>query len=975
MGFLLPTFGEEPGLEEQLPRITAKEPADALSTFQLLGGFTIQRAAAEPDVVDPVDAAFDENGRIWVVEMRGYPYPEATPMGRVRILSDNDDDGVFEHSQILAAEISWPTGIALWKGGCFVIAAPDILYLKDTDGDGQADVRDVVFTGFGRDNVQALANNLKWGIDNRFWGATAGNGGAIRRGTEPNAEPVAVRGRDFSFDPRRLDFRAESGTAQFGNAFNDDYDRFVCSNSDHAIQVVLDARYLERNPLAIYPPVLRSIAQEGGAGPVFRRSQPEPWRVVRTARRARTPDKFAATELVVTGFFTSASGVTVYRGDAYPEEMRGNLFVGDVGGNLIHRKRLDESGSTFVARRADEGAEFLTSTDNWFRPVNFVHGPDGCLYILDMYRETIEHPWSIPEDIKAHLDLESGRDRGRIYRLTPPSLSRRPATKLGAADVETLVGLLGHKNAWHRETAQRLLVERGESSAIPLLRKALRADADNPLGQRHILGTLDGLQAIEDNDLLVALRSEFPRVREFAVRVCEGRLTSSPALASVVLSLAKDPELRVRQQVAFSVGELPATTKSDALLTIVRQDPGNPYVRAAVLSSAADAAPELMAGQDPTKLDLSFTRELARIVAARDRKDELVRLSHSLRDLPWRGKVALLAGVVDGTPHDPAKLLGVLESRGLATEEWFQRISACGLNVEIRKKELPLQERLLLVRALRLQVPSSPLESYATLLRSNEPRELQAGVLRELSEMKEPRIAGLLVEAWSQATPSLRGEILEVLLGRPDRQRALLDAVETGAIPSAQLPVAARERLAGSRDRTIRERNNTLLASVTSNRKEVIQRYLEAVTLEGRPDSGRIVCERECATCHKVGEKGFHVGPSLDSVRSRTAEQLITHILDPNLEVLPNYVEYSVALDDGRVATGIIAAESTTSITLRRAEGVEQMIERDAIEEMKSSGRSLMPEGLEQKLTIQEMADLIAYLQGGADTERDGDSK
>ncbi len=301
------------------------------------------------------------------------------------------------------------------------------------------------------------------GLDGRIYGATAGNGGILRRVDDPSVKPVSVQGRDFAFDPATRQLEAISGTMQFGQSFNDWYDRFVCGNSNHAMHVVFDDRYLRRDKGLSAPRLLVDIPVEGGAGPVFRRSQPEPWRVVRTARRAESGQSFSTAELHATGYFTSASGVTIYRGSAYPPDYRDNIFVGDVGGNLVHRKTMQESGATFTARRADEGAEFVTSTDNWFRPVNFVNGPDGCLYVLDMYRETIEHPWSIPEDIKSHLDLESGRDRGRIYRLTPPDFERTLTADMGKMSIDQLLLYLAHSNAWHRETAQRLLIERREA--------------------------------------------------------------------------------------------------------------------------------------------------------------------------------------------------------------------------------------------------------------------------------------------------------------------------------------------------------------------------------------------------------------------------------------------------------------------------------------------------------------------------------
>ena len=241
-----------------------------------------------------------------------------------------------------------------------------------------------------------------------------------------------MRGRDFRFKPDGSAFEAISGGGQFGHCFDDWGHRFTCNNSNHIRQIVLPSRYLERNPDLTPPAVILDIAAEGPAAPVYRISPPEPWRVVRTRQRAADPAMVPAlprTELFATGFFTSATGITIYRGSAYPPEYRGNAFVGDVGGNLVHRKILEIDGATFLAHRADQKGEFLASTDNWFRPVNFANTPDGTLLILDMYRETIEHPFSIPEPIKKHLDLTSGKDRGRLYELLPNGKQASPRPK------------------------------------------------------------------------------------------------------------------------------------------------------------------------------------------------------------------------------------------------------------------------------------------------------------------------------------------------------------------------------------------------------------------------------------------------------------------------------------------------------------------------------------------------------------------
>ena len=227
------------------------EPAAALESFRVHAGFHLEPVAVEPLVMDPVSACYDADGRLYVVEMRGYPFPEESPSGKVVRLEDRDDDGRFETRTVFLDGLSWPTGIVPFEGGVFVAVAPDILYAKDTDGDGAADLKKVMFTGFGTENVQGLLNGLLWGPDGWIYGVTSSNVGTIQNRSRPGAKRVSVRGRDFRFKPDGSAFEAISGGGQFGHAFDDWGHRFTCNNSNHIRQIVLPSHYLERNP-ALY---------------------------------------------------------------------------------------------------------------------------------------------------------------------------------------------------------------------------------------------------------------------------------------------------------------------------------------------------------------------------------------------------------------------------------------------------------------------------------------------------------------------------------------------------------------------------------------------------------------------------------------------------------------------------------------------------------------------------------------------------
>ena len=431
-------------LREFLKPLPAASPDEALKTFEAVDGFTLQLVAAEPLVQSPVAAAFDADGNLYVAEMRDYPYkpkPGGKPLGTVRLLRDRDGDGRFDESHVFADGLLWAAGIAPWKDGVFVTAPPDLWYMKDTDGDGKADVRQKIFTGFGAQNEQAMVNNLAWGLDHKIYGAASGNGGTIRPAGVPDARGVSVDHNDFRFDPVTRSFEPVSGSDQFGNTFDDWGNRFICDESHPLSQPVLPIEAIEHNLLFAAPSAVQDIM--GGSVPIFRISPIERWRQIRSSRRiahgTRSAESAGASHHVV----DAGAGVTIYRGSAFPAEFYGNAFIGDAQNNLVHRRILVPDGPSFRAIRGprERATEFVRSSDNWFRPVNFVNAPDGTLYVLDMSREVIE-AIHIPLDVVKFLNLKRGRNQGRIYRIAPPGFHYTAPPRLSHLSTAGLVDAL-----------------------------------------------------------------------------------------------------------------------------------------------------------------------------------------------------------------------------------------------------------------------------------------------------------------------------------------------------------------------------------------------------------------------------------------------------------------------------------------------------------------------------------------------------
>ncbi|MGV3484388.1 MAG: PVC-type heme-binding CxxCH protein [Planctomycetaceae bacterium] len=792
---------EEPDYAAELPRIAATEASAALATFKVAEPFELQLVAAEPLVGSPVAIEWDADGAMYVCEMRGYSENQDDHLSRVSRLTDEDGDGVYDRRTEFAAGLAWPTGLFPYDGGLFVGDAPNLYYFKDQDGDGIADLKQLVLTGFGTSNVQGLMNSFRWDLDNRIHIACSSVGGEIRPAGAPNAAAINIRGRDLALDPRSGAFEPTSGAAQHGMCFDDWGRKFVSSNSDHIQQVMYEDRYIARNPFFAPPPARISIAADGPQAEVYRSSPVEPWRIVRTRLRvsglAKGPIEGGGR---AAGYFTGATGVTIYRGDAWPAEFSGLAVIGDVGSNLIHRKRLEPNGLEFIARRIDDQSELVASTDTWFRPAQFVNAPDGSLHVIDVYREVIEHPLSLPPAIKQHLDLTSGRDRGRIYRLVPKGYKHRPTPRLANASAAELVETLTHANAWHRETAQRLLYERQPSTAIDPLRRLARG-TQSPLGRMHSLYCLQGLNALDEKTLLSCLGDSHAQLRRHAIRLVE-KVTPTPALARQLAKLVDDDSLEVRYQLAFTLASLPVSMlpgdeRAEMLFALLGKNPSDRWMRAAVFSSLGD---------------------------------------------------------------DAQKVLAELSDDPLAQEE---------------------AGRLLLVE-LKRQIE----------LRERAP--LNAGDLK----------------------PMVR-------------------ASDAGDKP---------------------------LVRISEQRQAIVSRYQAALSLAGDVERGREHFKKNCSGCHRVENFGHELGPNLATIQARGAEVLLTAVLDPNREVNPQYLNYAIALLDGRIVTGVIADEGATSLTLRRADNATETLLRIDIEDLKSTGLSIMPEGFENTLDIQAMADLISYL-------------
>ena len=971
---------DEEALAEYLKPVPPKEPEEALKSFEALDGFSMQLVAHEPLVYDPVAAAFDENGRLYVAEMRDYPYqpgPGEKPIGVVRLLEDTDGDGTFDRSHDFAEELLWPTGVAVWKGGVFATAPPHIWYLKDTDGDGRADIREKIYTGFGHQNEQQMMNNIIWGVDHKIYGIASGNGGDVRPGDQPDAEPVALLSRDFRFDPVSGKFETTTQTFQFGHCFDDWYNRFVCNQGMPGRHILMSAHYLERNPylffnlhrwLASGYRQVKALAE--GQTRVYKISPVERWRTIREARRI-----FAGSSGRSAGvghhYLTAGSGMKIYRGHAYPEKYQGSFIIGANTANLIHRRLLVPEGVTFTSERGEpENTEFVRSTDNWFRPVNSLNAPDGTLYVLDMAREVIEGT-HVPGRVMKHLDFTSGRDRGRIYRLAPPNFESPPPPRLGEATTEELVSTLEHPGGWWRETAHRLIYERQDSAAVSLLRDLLK-NSDQPLARMHALWSLEGLGALKDSDLARALDDSTAGVRTHAVRLAEGRVDRRPQLVEKVLALSEDDDPRVRFRVALTLGAAKGSAAFPGLVRIAKKDTANFWIRNAVLSSSAEIGSRLferLAAQEEF-LDNPDSAEwlsmLAQAVGSRDVPSEIRRLLQSIssratmKDRPDTQR-EIVSGLAQGLliadnslatlKNVPPRAVGMIDS----LMERSRMVA--------RDEGAAEERRLEAIRFLSHGTLKQNREVLATLIEPTQLQAVQVAAIEALTQFKDPEIAPLLLDPWVRHSPPVRSKVLEGLLSQPSWILALLQAVEEEKVAASQIAPKRRSLLMNHEDTAIRERAVGFFGtSAPGPRQEALDEYQVVLTLQGDKKDGEKVYERECIKCHRLSSREHPIGPNLIRGSEKDPESMLTNILDPNRFVEPQYLEYVVTDQKGGLLTGIISGETSTSITLTEGQDLQNTIQRKDIKEIRATGSSLMPEGLEENINHQEMADLISFI-------------
>jgi putative membrane-bound dehydrogenase-like protein len=920
----------------------------ALASMRVLPGFTVDLAASEPLVKDPIAFDWGADGKLWVVEMGDYPLGldgKGKPGGVVRFLEDTDGDGRYDKQTTFLEGLGFPSGLMPWRNGVLVACAPDIFYAEDKDGDGKADAREVLFTGFVEGNQQHRLNGFELGLDGWVYGANGDSGGRVR--SLKTGKSTSIEGRDFRFRPDTGEFEAESGRTQFGR-HRDDWGRWFGNNNPNwGWHFVLSESDLKRNPHYAAPEPRQDLEPETRCYPI-------------------SPTLARFNDLEMANHVTSANSPTPYRDELFGPWFATNLFVSEPVHNLVHRIVLERDGVSFRGHRGpnEKAREFLASSDNWFRPTMLKTGPDGALWVADMYRYVIEHPEWIPDDWEKRLDLRAGSEEGRIYRVYPIGKKPRPISRLDRLDTAGLVSALESPSGWQRDTAQRLLLHRGGAAAFAPLR-ALATNTSQPKTRVQAIWTLADLGGLDESTALAGLKDDRPLVRQSVLPAVGPLLRSSPQVRAAALRLSDDADPQVRFQLALALGNWTDRRAGLALAALARRDGTDPWMRAAVLSSALPHVGTLLAelvgggGKAPPPAMVEPLLAMAGSISDPAIEGAVTRSINEPagpggRYAPWQ--FAALAGLLAARDRRARPAASDLETSFARLWEASRRLVADDAAGEADR----LAAAQLLGHAASRR--SADRDLLLGMLRPQVPVGLQQTAVAALGRNTDPKVAELLVRDWKKHTPAIRTAILDTLLSRGSWTAALLRSLEDGCVPPGEVDPARRQRLLTRRDAALRGRAEAVFAHQAQPRAAVVESFRPALKLTGDRTAGAAVFKKLCASCHRLANEGVEVGPDLAALNDKSPEALLIAILDPNRAFEAKYTGFAVATVDGRVASGIITNESATSVTLLRQDGKQDLLLRNDIEEMSSSGQSLMPEGVEKDLRPQDLADLISFL-------------
>lgn len=930
-------------------------PSEALKSLKTTPEYRVELAVAEPLIESPVAIAFGTDGRLWVAEMNDYPQgrAEGESGGQIRCVHDDNHDGQFDRSEIFLTGIPFPTGVTVWRNGVLVCAAPDVLYAEDTNGDGKADKVEKVLTGFATHNFQARVNSLEYGLDGWIYGSCGLFGGQIT--STKTGTTLALGQRDFRFHPDTGVLEPAAGATQQGRVRNDWGDWFGCNNSALLLHYPLASHYLDRNPWLAAPQTVVGINTEQNPGQLFSISNQVLFMLSGPPGRP-----------------TAACGLGIYRDDLLGSGVSQNAFTCEPVNNLVHRQILISQAATFKSRRDDDelDREFLASTDPWFRPVQVRTGPDGALWVVDMYRYVIEHPIWIPPDTLATLDTRAGSTMGRIYRVVPEKTAARPIVRLSTLRGRELAAAMETPNGTQRDLVQQLIQWNQDVAATEGLQK-LCAESELPAVRLQALATLANLNAVTVENVKLALRDQDAHVRREAVRVSESLFDNAPELVAEVQKLAADSETQVLMQVAYAAGFMDAGNAAKTLAAVAAREAKGSHLNSAIESSltSSNISAVLEEVSISTPGSEHWNRVLMNAATLADDKT-LTSLFSNLCQLAVADastdsaavSLGRLSTFVDAYRRRPESLLKPNDP--MIVGAWANALEMAESVAKNAEKDVKVRVAAVNLLAQGRMFNTPKTEALIELLTPRSGPTIQSAVIAALSKDGSENIADTLLSHWATHEPRVRKDAIAMMLSRAHWTQTLLSAIAEGTVSAAEFDLAQQQALLDHQNEEIRNIASASFKPRTSaSRQAAIDRYTAAINDQGDPNLGRQVFQKHCANCHRLQETGHHVGPEIAAYSGKPVQALLIAMLDPNLAIDPRYQAYVAVLHDGRSVTGLIAEEAASNLTLLAAEGKRETVLRSEIELIRSTGKSLMPEGFEQNATPEDVNNLWAWLK------------
>jgi putative membrane-bound dehydrogenase-like protein len=955
-------------------------PDEAVKRMVVPEGFHVEVFAAEPMVRQPVAACFDERGRLWVVEYLQYPnpaglkpvtvdqylrteydrMPEPPPRGvrgadRIKILEDTDGDGRADSVKVFVEGLNLASALAVGHGGVYVGQAPYLLFYPDRDHDDRPDGDpEVLLTGFGLQDAHATVNSMTWGPDGWLYGA------------QGSTVTARIRGYEFQqgiwrYHPRtrRFELFAEGGGNTWGLDFDATGNAFGSSNGAYITFHMVQGGYYVKG-FAKHGPLHNPHAY-GYFGPI-------------------------AYQGTKHGGHVTPGGI-IYKGDAFPPSFHGTFIGGNLLSNAVYWHVLEPRGSTFAGRY---GGTLIDARDRWFRPIDLLAGPDAAVYVVDWYDKRA-----------AHLDPRDTWDRtnGRIYRvvygarreLEPFDLSKRPSAELVALRTST--------NDWFAAEARRILAERRDASVAADLKRLLTSDRDEVVALRD-LWALYVSGGLDDATAMGLLGHPAAGVRRWTIRLLgDDHRMNRDLRAKLIALTAQEPDASVRGQIAASCQRWGADDAIPILGRLVRHDAdlGDPYIPNQIwwaferqLRQDRDAVVALLSDAEVQRIAMvrdAILERAARALVSEGSDGDFAGCARLLSAAPGPEQVArLLAGIEKGLEgrrlaRIPAPLAEPLARIWTAAQPAPGAVlirlaarmgSAPAIEAAIKKARDPRaaeSDRTALIELLGQLGRTVDVPVLIEILGHDPNPAIQLAAVAALGGYSQPSAAQPLLERYRSASSVVRARILGLLCTRREWASALLDAIERRQVAAKDLTPAHVQLVAQLSDPALLSRLETAWGKVPRvGSPEKKQRIAEIRGLlpegdKGSAARGKPIFKENCAVCHKLFDEGESIGPELTGAERGDLDFLMASLVDPSAFVRKEYQAQTIALRDGRVLTGLVVDENDRSLTLVDGNRQKTVISRDAVEGVKPSEVSLMPEGLLDKLTEPQIRDLFRYLQ------------